>query len=254
MLQQLESRGLLSGELGCTLQTFDVVGTDKPDLIEVVLQSNEIDARRSSISAKSFIGQGTFVTVWKNGEQVFNGFFPADTVTRVNLRGLGGDDVLRISNMNSPIATEVTGGEGCDEIYAFNAMNAPGTTVFGGDGDDVIWLGNGRESAGGHVAYGEAGDDLIFGSGMGDVLYGDFDSDDPREWVLPAGNDRIYGNGGDDVIFGGGGDDQLYGGDGDDYLEGGDGFDLLAGGVGDDTAMTDGFDKLTEIEHVMAAL
>jgi Ca2+-binding RTX toxin-like protein len=151
-------------------------------------------------------------------------------------------------------ATAVVGGDGNDEIYAFNAMSAPGGTAFGGDGDDMIWLGNGRENGGGHVVYGEAGDDVIYRSGMGDALYGDFDPNDPREWVLPAGNDRIYGNSGDDLIYGGGGEDELSGGDGDDYLEGGAGFDLLVGGAGDDTAMTDGFDKISEIEHLMVVL
>jgi hypothetical protein len=66
------------------------------------------------------------------------------------------------------------GGDGNDEIYAFNAISAPGGTAFGGDGDDMIWLGNGRENGGGHVVYGEAGDDVIYRSGMGDALYGDF--------------------------------------------------------------------------------
>jgi hypothetical protein len=30
-------------------------------------------------------------------------------------------------------ATAVVGGDGNDEIYAFNAMSAPGGTAFGGD-------------------------------------------------------------------------------------------------------------------------
>lgn len=250
MLHQLESRRLLSAEVGCTLQVFNVVGTDKPDLIEVALQASETRLSTDRLSAQRFLGPGTFVTVWKNGAQDFNGFFPQDTVTELNVFGLGGDDVLRVANVDSPIAVAIAGDDGNDEIYAFNMMSAAGFVVFGGSGDDVIWLGNGRENGGGHVAYGEAGDDVIHGSGMGDILYGDFDPNDPRDWVLSSGNDLIYGNGGDDVIFGGGGDDELYGNDGDDYLEGGAGFDLLAGGAGLDTGITDGLDKMTEIEQI----
>jgi len=250
MLQQLESRRLLSGEAGCTLQVFNVVGTDKPDFIEVVLQNSEDKVCQSRIGAQRSVGPGTLMTVWKEGVQTFDGFFPEGIVTEVNLFGLGGDDMLRVANIDSPLAVVVTGGEGNDEIHAFNAMKASGANVYGGDGDDLIWVGNGRENGGGHIAYGEAGDDAIYASGMNDVLYGDFDPNDPREWTLPAGNDRIYGNGGDDFIYGGGGNDELFGGDGDDYLEGGDGFDVLAGGGGDDTALSDLFDKLTEIENV----
>src|SRR5688572_22477788 len=137
MLHQLESRRLLSGEVGCTLQVFNVVGTDKPDLMEVFLQASETRLGYSRVSAQQFLGPGTFVTVWKNGAQDFNGFFPQDTVTEVNVFGLGGDDVLRLANTDSPIATAVEGGDGNDEIYAFNAMSAPGATAFGGDGDDL---------------------------------------------------------------------------------------------------------------------
>ena len=250
MLQQLESRRLLSGEIGCTLQVLDVVGTDKPDFIEVVLKASDSKLGSSRINSERFLGPGTMVTVWQEGEQTFDAFFPANFVTLVEVAGLGGDDVLRITNMDSPVAVAVMGGEGSDEIYAFNALSARGATAYGGDGDDMIWLGNGRENGGGHVAYGEAGDDVIYGSGMSDELYGDFDPGDPRERVLSAGNDRIYGNGGDDVIYGGGGNDELSGGDGDDYLEGGDGFDVLAGGAGEDTALCDLFDKATEVEWV----
>jgi len=116
------------------------------------------------------------------------------------LLGLGGDDLLRASTVN----TKINGGVGNDQIYG----NIGHDTLLGGEGDDVIYGGGGDD-----VVVAWSGDDFVDGG---------------------TGNDGIDGGDGDDQLDGQGGNDILSGGLGSDFLDGGSGNDILIGGYGAD--------------------
>ena len=97
----------------------------------------------------------------------------------------------------------------------------------------------------------------VTGTNGPDVLFG------------TPGPDVICGLGGDDKLFGLNGNDVLIGGPGNDYLEGGAGHDTMLGGPGKDTfrsydatrdvvdggtgvdsAWTDHFDVVRNVEHL----
>jgi hypothetical protein len=112
------------------------------------------------------------------------GYFPAGAVTRVEVNGHGGNDVIRLNS-------EASGGQ---------PILKP-TVVNGGAGNDVIFGGYGND-----VISGGAGDDTIFGGPGIDRITGDAGAD---RTYGGAGNDRItadtadlfaYGQAGTDVI------------------------------------------------------
>lgn len=93
------------------------------------------------------------------------------------LRGMGGDDVLRVGTGNRGYVLD--GGNGNDVL---NGGNGP-DTLRGGDGDDILGGGNlGDTLSGGN------GDDLLRGGAANDVLWGG------------RGADRLVGNEGRDTF------------------------------------------------------
>jgi Ca2+-binding RTX toxin-like protein len=251
MLEHLETRRLLSVAVSVTDTSLEVYGGNGSDILDVILHGNSSQTRRNGVyqgADPGLVGPGTVVAVFSGGEQIFGGFFPNGTIQEVRVLGHGGDDAVRLTNYDSPLATTIYGDDGNDWLEALNAMYATGSSVYGGEGDDTITLNNGRKTIGGHVAFGEGGNDLIYGSTMSDMLFGDTDPNDPREFLRSFGDDTIYGGPGDDMIYGGRGDDVLCGEAGNDWLCGDDGNDILDGGSGQDFAIIDQLDKLVSIE------
>lgn len=119
-------------------------------------------------------------------------------VTRVEIYGGDGDDLVDLSDVLVPARIE--GADGDDELR-------------GGAGDDLIFGGAGDDRA-----YGGTGNDGLFGGAGDDRLEGD------------AGDDRLMGDDGDDHLRGGTGRDLLIGGRGADRLEGQSQDDLLIAG------------------------
>ena len=165
-------------------------------------------------------------------------------MSRFNVRGAGGDDVIFGGAGNDTIFAgagndrvdggagddQIDGGAGFDVIYGGSGAD----WLWGGDDDDVIFgfrdphgavfgfAGDVADNApdGGDFIDGGDGNDFIRGQGGDDTIYGG------------RGSDIIFGDEGNDTIFGGGGADIIFGGAGDDIIDGGDGADILFGDDG----------------------
>ncbi len=154
---------------------------------------------------------------------------------RVDLAGLGGDDVLRGGTGNDLLI----GGEGNDLLDGRGGDDV----LFGGLGSDTLIGGGGTDSVrevrdtnfiltNVLLSIGAENDTLsgieqasLFGGASNNVL-------DASAFTL--GPVELSGLGGNDLLIGGAGNDTLLGGDGHDLLEGRGGNDALNGGSGND--------------------
>jgi len=148
------------------------------------------------------------------------------TAVRVEVYGVGGNDLFVVGHANALGSTVLDGGAGNDDFELFGSAN----NVTAGDGNDrVDALLDGLPQ---HVS-GGAGNDWIRGGSASDGIDGG------------PGNDSLFGEGGTNTIHGGAGNDtvsasstskpqQLFGGPGGDRVVGGGGSDLLYGGTGHD--------------------
>jgi Ca2+-binding RTX toxin-like protein len=137
--------------------------------------------------------------------------------SRVQVFGLGGNDVLTLNEANGAL---------------------PAANLFGGADNDILTGGSGTDQL-----FGQSGNDTLVGKGGNDFLFGG------------AGNDVLTGGDADDQAFGQGGDDRMIWNPGDDtdLNEGGDGVDTVEvnGGNGAEqfTATANGtrvrFDRIT---------
>jgi Ca2+-binding RTX toxin-like protein len=135
---------------------------------------------------------GTGPTVLFDRTNLINFRLTLDSVERLTVNGLGGDDRLTIGNL---------------------AATALGLVTFnGGAGNDTL---DGSGTAVQIVASGDGGNDFLTGGSGNDSLNGD------------SGNDVLVGGRGADTVTGGGGDDIIVwnNGDGSDTVSGGAGFD-----------------------------
>jgi Ca2+-binding RTX toxin-like protein len=183
------------------------------------------------------------------GDKLLDGGAGNDT-----LEYLGGDASYATTGFELSLAlqgqAQVT-GQGTWTISNFENLS-------GQEGNDRL---TGDDNA--NVLVGVSGDDVLTGNGGNDILSGDgyyvVGSDpanrgtftyfyDPNlgSFVIPQGNDTLYGGLGNDTLYGNGGNDQLFAGGGLDKLYGGDGDDLLVvdgtitgGSVDDGGAGTD---------------
>jgi len=108
---------------------------------------------------------------------------------RVQVFGLGGNDVISLSEVNGAL---------------------PAATLFGGADNDVLTGGSGNDQL-----FGQGGNDTLLGKGGNDFLFGGGE------------NDTLTGGDADDQVFGQAGDDRMIWNPGDDtdLNEGGDGSD-----------------------------
>ena len=195
--------------------TLVITGTDSADTIGITLSEGNVRVRR-------------------NGK---TRLFPAADVLRLDIQGLGGNDVIDWSGTSIPGRCDA--GTGND-------------TVDCGAANDMVTAGAGKD-----VVNGGAGDDQLNGNGSPDQLFGgagnDYlrggDGDDNLDGG--GGVDHLYGMAGDDTLAGGTGNDKLYADIGDDHLDGGKGADIIDGGDGNDTASADSLDSQTSIENVV---
>lgn len=141
-MEQLEVRQLLAANLTATLANgvLKIEGTDKADRI-IVHESNGF--------AGSFVSIDN-VKISVSGKSV--GSVDSAKVDKIEVRALGGDDVVSLSHSSYDavsIPSTIWGGIGNDSIY-------------GGAGPDTIW-GN----AGWDKLYGNDGDDFLGGGTAG---------------------------------------------------------------------------------------
>jgi VCBS repeat-containing protein len=154
---------------------------------------------------------GGRVAVVLNG-QVIGTFARADVTGRIRVRGMAGNDRVRIL-VPAAIPADLYGGPGDDILWGGKTDDR----LFGEAGNDRLHGGKGND-----IAIGDDGDDRIFGGVGNDILLGG------------AGADRLFGSVGNDVLTGGDGDDRLFDSPGHDVLIGGNGADIVQAGTGSD--------------------
>ena len=144
----------------------------------------------------------------------------------VELRGLGGNDLLGVYNGSATLA----GGEGDDRLYVYDED----TTIIenAGEGTDTVYTQVDITLAA-NVENGvtDTGDDI-------DITGNDL-------------NNRINGRAGENTLTGHGGDDVINAGGGNDVIDGGAGRDALTGGTEADAfvfVLGDGLDIIRDFE------
>jgi Ca2+-binding RTX toxin-like protein len=202
--------------------TLQIVGDDCGDFIAVrddPADGANSDAKRIFVGAIAGVINGgadlTFTGVEYN-KDIINGIFGSPTISRVQIDGAGGDDIIRVGDDITVQQTVLTGGNGDDVIRAGDKI----ASCTAASVRTSLWAGANDILNGGN------GNDLIFGA---------------------AGGDRAFGGNGDDII--GGGDDNdalLRGGNGNDRISGGRGRDRLLGDGGFDIAYA-GVDGLADL-------
>lgn len=151
----------------------------------------------------------------KYDSTIIDAMFGDPTISRVEINGNEGDDIIRVTDDIKTQQSTLNGGGGNDNIRGGRGKG----TIFGGSGHDLL--------------IGGAADDVLNGGDGHDRIFGG------------AGADRAFGAGGNDWIAGGDGNDPLLrGGNGDDRISGGVGRDRLLGDAGFDWLYRDGSDLL----------
>ena len=174
--EAMEVRQVLAANISASLNggVLSIEGTDKNDTI-CVLQS---DGASRNILVGSVPGGKNY------------GSFAGSSVSRIEIRGLSGDDRIDLRGTNSAHAVKVP-----TKIWGDRATEQASDgkdRIFGGNGPDQIWSGGGID-----CIDAEFGNDWIDGG---------------------SGNDEIYGGDGNDWIKGGPGKDSLFGQAGHDTL------------------------------------
>ncbi len=152
----------------------------------------------------------------------------------------GGSIIPRIYVANASLASNMTGGQGADELWGGNA----GDTLLGGNGDDTL-----RGQGGTDSMLGGFGNDAFVVDDATDIVVESTGAGADTAWVTTTGwtmaanvetgrlladNAVLTGNGADDVLVTNGTNSTLIGGEGNDALWGGALAQRLQGGLGDD--------------------
>lgn len=208
--ESLETRNLLSTS---ALSPIDV-GDQTSDLATRI--TSEVDLSQD-LTSKRFPPPGPRVSViLSNGN--------------LSVIGTPGNDVVRVSNLNSDTVRVSVGGLVRPTNYDFPATAVKLIFFQGGDGDDsfvnltdinsVLDGGGGNDflqaSGGNDVLLGRAGNDILTDTGIGST--NTLDGGDGQDNIWGFGNDTIFGGGGDDTIYSIVGTSVLDGGAGNDRV------------------------------------
>jgi Ca2+-binding RTX toxin-like protein len=225
-VELLERRQQLAASLTATFGVADgllrIEGTPRDDRIAVLVNQDQISVLGTDIS---LIGRGSTVPS-----------LPLTEVQRVEVYGLGGDDLLTF------------------EVRSPNAQNLPLLPVLldGGDGNDTLMVTDGSDV----TVVGGAGNDTLAATGGTDVSLVGGDGNDSLMATDGSDVTLVGGDGNDTLALMGGTDGSLVGGDGNDslvavnarrfWMYGGDGNDTLIAIGGSDFSMFggDGHDSL----------
>jgi Ca2+-binding RTX toxin-like protein len=173
-LRRLVTGGVLAiGVLAATSATASaaVTGTFGNGVLTVTGDSLDNNITVSRNAAGQILVNGGAVSVVGGTPTVAN-------TARISVFGLGGNDVLTLSEVNGAL---------------------PLATLFGSSGNDVLTGGSGNDQL-----FGESGNDTLLGKGGFDLLFGGND------------NDTLTGGDADDQVFGQGGNDRMIWNPGDD--------------------------------------
>jgi Ca2+-binding RTX toxin-like protein len=197
--------------------------------------------------------------------------------TRVQLFGQGGNDVLRIDELNGPMPPAdlfgaagndtLTGGSGADRVYGQAGTDrlvtngGPGADlVEGGEGEDTVEF-NGTDGAetltatanGTRVRFDRLGQGAFY-LDIGAVENLVVNANGGADTFTATGNLasliklNVDGGSGDDTISGSNGNDTLAGGDGNDFVDGQQGQDATLLGAGDDIFQWDPGDSSEDVD------
>ena len=244
LLEGLENRRLLAGDVTLDGNVLTIDGSNKSDRIIVSIENTDLtvtlnkkDFTFTASDVTSIVIDGSKGNDWISIDgalvvgAAINGGAGNDRIT-----GGGGDDTILGDRGND----RLQGGGGNDTVNA----GAGNDWVWGGDGDDLV-----HGDAGHDHLFGDAGFDQLFGDAGHDALQGGADDDlldgstghdrlrggDGNDQLFgQEGKDHLYGELGDDLLDGGDEKDKLWGGEGNDVIKGGTGADHLNGGAGDD--------------------
>ncbi|MDB5294653.1 MAG: cya 3, partial [Phycisphaerales bacterium] len=266
LIENLETRRLLSVSLDPASKLLTINGTNDPDAITVTVQSGQLKVtdngvvttfplpavKKLAVNAKagadvvtlapsvllpSAIDTGTGAPGGQPGDQV---------------QGGGGNDVISVKGDFET----VSGGAGDDALYNYGGFNR----LYGEAGNDTL-AGRGPSTISSESGYnGGAGVDTLdfsaatTGLVMRNGTFGYYfkgpsgppivsgDAADSatsfENFYGGAGADYLYGTDGNNILKGNGGNDYLGGGGGADFLYGGAGQNALFGNDGNDTFYT----------------
>lgn len=135
------------------------------------------------------------------------------SLTRVNLVGLGGNDLLRLdTSLGNTIIGSMQGGEGDDTLVSGRGND----TIDGGSGVDTLsYI---QATSGVKVTLAKLTAQNTVGAGTDTI----------------SGIENLIGSNLNDNLTGNSGANRISGGDGNDTLNGGAGADVLEGGEGND--------------------
>ncbi len=142
------------------------------------VENNVLDVRGTNqadrIAIRVRAGDPKFLEVDAGDDGTAEFSFDRAGVSSISIQARGGDDFVRIDDLNGPV-------------------NEP-ATIFGGSGNDTILGGSAAETI-----YGGPGNDFIDGNGGSDVAYMG-SGDDTFRWDPGDGSDRIEGGSGRDTL------------------------------------------------------
>jgi Ca2+-binding RTX toxin-like protein len=229
------NQGNDTGLLGAGDDTFQWDPGDGNDIIEGQDGADRMLFNGANIAEKMEVSaNGGRVRFTRD---VANIVMDLDDVETVDVKALGGADLLTVNDLSGTDVTSVNGDlnatGGGDDAAADNVV------VNATNGDDAVTVSG---SAGSAQVAGLAAQVNVTGAAPGSdrVTINALAGDDVVDATGLAANTALLtedGGDGDDILLGGDGDDTLLGGAGDDVLLGGPGNDVLDGGGGNDVIL-----------------
>ena len=258
LLENLESRRLMSVSLDPASKLLTVTGTNEADVISANVQNKQLKVTDNGVTRTYALSAVKKIAVYAKAG--------ADAVTIDPSVFLPTFIDTGVGHPTGGLGDEVRGGSGPDTVHVYSFL----ADVFAGAGDDRL-VNYGTQNS----LYGEAGNDTFVsraqGGGVSDSGYvggagGDtmdysaatkgllIRTNGAGEYVpgtgIPpfvpgfardavAGMENLYGGSGDDFVFGDAAHNVLRGNGGNDYVRGGGGDDKLYGGADADALFGD---------------
>jgi uncharacterized delta-60 repeat protein len=239
-----DGKSLLATVNGLT--TTFACSTVKGILIDTLAGDDSVSISSAiTINSTIFGGEGNDTLSGGSGNDLIYGNDGNDV-----LYGNAGNDTLYGGNGDDSL----NGGTGNDIMYG----EAGNDTLNGGLGNDSFYGGTGSNTA----DFSDRTDNLQLHIGFGKLGAkgeNDYIANDIETLIGGSGNDTLNAGSGYDELIAGKGNDTLISGHGGATLIGGSGndlfetknnkFDTIIGGSGDNTAITDPFDIVTNVQH-----
>ena len=256
LIENLETRRMMSVSLNASTHVLTITGTDNPDAITVKVVNGLLNVKDNGAS-KTFAlpaVQKLAIFARAGADQVTldqNVLVPSVIDSGTGhpaggpgdvIQGGGGKDTI---HLRADFA-KARGGNNSDAIYNYGGFNS----VRGEAGNDILSSkrtsvsdssydgGSGTDT----IDYSAASSGLVIRNGQSGV-YAEGTGIPPVVLGFAvdgvAGFENFYGGKGNDFIFGNGANNLIRGNGGNDYIRGGGGNDTLVGGAGEDAMFGD---------------